>query len=128
MWDVGRGTLVRMDEIEMKARTKSFALRVIRLIEALPKTRTADVPGKQFLRSATSIGANYRASRRAKSTADFISKLGAVEEEADESGYWLELLAEAGVIKSARLSGLIKECDEITAIPVATIKSAKRHR
>lgn len=121
-------TLRCMNEVEMKARTKAFALRVIKLTEALPRTRTADVLGRQLLRSATSVGANYRAARRAKSTADFISKLGTVEEEADESGYWLELLVEAGVIKPARLSALIKECDEITAILVATIRSAKRHR
>ncbi len=120
--------LCGMNEDEMKARTKAFALRVIRLTEALPKTRTADVVGRQLLRSATSVGANYRAARRAKSIADFISKLGTVEEEADESGYWLEMLGDAGVIPASRLSSLIKECDEITAIVVATIRSAKRRK
>ncbi len=117
-----------MNEDEMKARTKAFALRVIRLTEALPRTRTAEVIGRQLLRSATSVGANYRAARRAKSTADFIHKLGTVEEEADESGYWLEMLAESGVMKPARLAPLLKESDELTAIVVATIRSAKRQK
>lgn len=77
---------------EMKQRTRVFALRVIRLVEALPKTRTAEVLGKQLLRCGTSVGANYRASCRAKSQADFIAKMGIVEEEADEAIYWIELL------------------------------------
>ena len=84
-----------MNSDELKARTKQFALRVIRLVESLPRGRTADVIGKQLLRSGTSVGANYRAACRAKSTADFISKMGTVEEEADESLYWMELLIEA---------------------------------
>ena len=112
----------------MKARTKAFSLRVIRLVEALPKTRTADVLGRQLLRSATSVGANYRSACRARSTAEFISKLGIVEEEADESGYWLELLSDAGVVKPARLEPLTKECDEVLAIVVAAIRTAKRNR
>jgi len=79
-----------MNKEEMKRRTKEFALRVIRLTEALPKTQTAQVIGRQLLRSATSVAANYRAACRAKSTADFISKMGTVEEEADESLFWME--------------------------------------
>jgi four helix bundle protein len=74
---------------EMKARTKSFALRIIKLVEALPANRTADVVGKQLVRSGTSVGANYRAACRAKSNADFIAKMAIVEEEADESAFWL---------------------------------------
>ena len=81
-----------MNREEMKRRTKQFALRVIRLVESLPRGRTADVIGKQLLRSGTSVGANYRSACRAKSPADFISKMGIVEEEADESLYWMELL------------------------------------
>ncbi len=115
-----------MNETEMKARTKAFALRVIRLTEALPRTRVADVLGRQLLRSGTSVGANYRSARRAKSNADCINKLAMVEEEADESGYWIELLADAGVMSATRLAALARECDEITAILVATIMSAKR--
>src|SRR3990172_3000064 len=105
MWDVGwrmfashfvRYSLDPMDDTAMKARTKAFALRVIKLTESLPTTRAADVIGKQLLRSATSVGANYRASRRARSRADFANKLGIVEAEADESAYGLELLVESG--------------------------------
>ncbi len=77
---------------ELKQRTKAFSLQVVHLVEALPNTKTAEVMGRQLLRSATSVGANYRAACRARSQADFVSKIGVVEEEADESAYWLELL------------------------------------
>jgi four helix bundle protein len=117
-----------MEPPELKARTRAFALRVIKLTESLPATRAADVIGKQLLRSATSVGANYRASRRAKSRADFIHKLGIVEEEADESSCWLELLVESGLIPHATLADLMRECDEITAIIVASIRTAKQRR
>ena len=82
---------------DIQYRTKQFALRIIRLVDALPKNKTSDVIGRQLLRSGTSVGANYRASCRAKSRADFIYKLGIVEEEADESLFWLELLVESKV-------------------------------
>lgn len=118
----------RMNADEMKSRTKAFALRVIRATEALPRTRTAEVIGRQLLRSGTSVGANYRAACRAKSTADFINKLGTVEEEADESVYWIEMLMDAGVMGESKLGPLLKEANEITAIIVATIISAKRRR
>jgi four helix bundle protein len=111
---------------EMKRRTKQFALRVIRLVESLPKGRTAEVIGRQLLRAGTSVGANYRAACRAKSTADFISKMGTVEEEADESLYWMELLVEAGIVQSDKLDALMKEADELVAITVASINTAKR--
>ncbi len=117
-----------MNEQEMKARTRAFALRVIKLIDAMPVGRVGDVIGRQLLRSATSVGANYRAARRARSRAEFISKLTIVEEEADECGYWLDLLATSGTIKASRLAALMKEVDELTAIVVATIKSTKRSR
>lgn len=123
-----RYDLLAMDQDAMKARTKAFALRVIRLTETLPPTRSADVIGKQLLRSATSVGANYRASRRAKSRADFIHKLAIVEEEADESAYWLELLVESGLVTHAKLAELMRECDEITAIMVASIRTARANR
>ena len=87
---------------EMKDRTKKFALRVIRMTEALPRNRVADVLGRQVLRSGTSVGANYRAACRAKSRADFISKMGTVEEECDETIYWLELLVESGQVASSK--------------------------
>lgn len=117
-----------MDKEAMKHRTKQFALRVIKLVEALPKTRTADVIGKQLLRSATSVGANYRAACRAKSNADFINKMGTVEEESDESAYWMELFVEAGLVTSARLADLMDEANQLVAITVASIKTAKRSR
>ncbi|HEX8877249.1 MAG TPA: four helix bundle protein [Phycisphaerales bacterium] len=117
-----------MNADEMKTRTRTFALRVIKLVDSLPTGRVSDVLGKQLLRSATSIGANYRAARRARSRAEFISKLGIVEEEADESSYWLELLADSGRVKASRLTELRDECEELLAIVVATIRSAKKNR
>ncbi len=122
------GKLGGMNEADMKRRTREFALRIIKLVEALPSGRIADVLGKQLLRSATSVGANYRPARRAKSRADFIHKLTIVEEEADECGYWLDLMGTSGLIKPARLEPLLKESDELTVIVVATIVSAKRKR
>jgi len=117
-----------MDSTQLKARTKAFALRVIRVSEALPPGRTADVLGKQLLRSGTSVSANYRAACRAKSKADFIHKLSIVEEEVDETGHWLELLVEAGVVSKKRLAPLMQEADELTAIIVAAIRTMKRAR
>jgi four helix bundle protein len=114
-----------MKERDLTQRTRKFALRVIRLVEALPKTRTAEVIGKQLLRAGTSVGANYRAACRAKSTRDFIYKMGLVEEEADESLYWMELLLEAGLVKLERLQPLMVEADELIAITVASIKTAR---
>ena len=90
-----------MDREEFQARTKRLALRVIRMVEALPRSTTASVIGRQVLRSATSVGANYRAVCRARSTADMIAKLKIVEEEADETLYWLELLVESEVLPGA---------------------------
>jgi four helix bundle protein len=115
-----------LDKEELKQRTKQFALRVIRLIQALPRSKTGDVIGRQLLRSATSVGANYRAACRAKSTADFISKMGTVEEEADESLYWMELLVESGLVKAERLKPLMQEADELVAITVSSINTAKK--
>jgi len=115
-----------MNADEMKKRTKEFALRTIRLVESLPKGKATDVIGKQLLRSGTSVGANYRAACRAKSQADFISKMGTVEEEIDESVYWMELLAEAGSVVSGKLESLIKEADELQAISVSSIKTARK--
>jgi four helix bundle protein len=113
---------------ELKLRTKQFALRVIKLVEALPKNKIGDVLGKQILRSATSVAANYRAACRARSKADFISKIAIVEEEADESLFWLELIAESGLMNTERLKDLTKEADELTAIFTATGKTAKQNR
>jgi four helix bundle protein len=117
-----------MDEREFKDRTKMLALRVIRLVEALPRGRTSDVIGRQLLRSATSVGANYRAACRAQSNADMAAKLGIVEEEADETLYWLELLIEAGLMSESRLVELMQETDEIVAMTVASIKALRRSK
>jgi four helix bundle protein len=114
-----------MNSNELKQRTKNFGKRVIKLIESLPKNMTTSVIGGQLLRSATSVGANYRAVCRAKSRADFIAKLGIVEEECDESLYWLEMLVEINQIKSEMASDLMKEGEEILAIIVASAKTAR---
>ena len=103
------------------------AIRIIRVVEALPSGRTCDVIGRQLLRSGMSVGANYRAACRGKSRADMIAKLAIVEEEADESIYWLELLAETKVISADRLSELIHELDEIVAMVVASQKTLRRN-
>ena len=115
-----------MNKDELKQRTKQFALRVIRMIESLPKGRITDVISHQLLRSGTSVGANYRAACRAKSSADFVYKMGIVEEETDESLYWMELLIEAKIIESKKLEALMKEADELLAITVASIKTARK--
>ncbi|AFY34210.1 four helix bundle protein [Calothrix sp. PCC 7507] len=114
-----------MNEQQFKARTKQLALRVIHLVELLPQTRTADVIGKQLLRSATLVAANYRAACRAKSKADLIAKLGIVEEEADETLYWLELLVESGLMTVDQLKSLMQESTEILAMTVASIKTLR---
>jgi four helix bundle protein len=117
--------MLYMTPEELKIRTKQFGLRVIRLVEALPKTQTASVIGKQLLRCATSVGANYRAVCKDRSKADFIAKLGVVEEEADEAIYWLEILVDAGIVKSKLVAALLAEAHELTAIIAASCKTAK---
>ncbi len=113
---------------ELKKRTKQFGLRVIRLVESLPKTKTAATIGNQLLRCGTSVGANYRAACRGRSKADFIAKLGIVEEEADESAYWLEMLVEAKVLRPDEVAELLAEADELTAIMATSRKTAKQNR
>jgi len=117
-----------MTQEQMKQRTKRFALRIIKLANSLPNTLAANTIGKQLLRSGTSVGANYRSACRAKSTADFISKLSIVEEEGDESIYWMELLAESRIVPEGRLSDLMNEADQIVAIIVKSIKTSKLRR
>jgi four helix bundle protein len=114
-----------MDYENLKRRTKKFALDVISLVESLPKDPTSRVLGGQLLRSGTSVGANYRAVCRAKSNADFISKFGIVEEEADESAYWLDLLVDARKLSSPIAAPLVQEAGELTAIAVSSIKTAR---
>ncbi|MCB0021159.1 MAG: four helix bundle protein [Anaerolineales bacterium] len=115
-----------MDKKAFQNRTKQLALRIIKLAEALPPGRTGDIIGRQIVRSATSVGANYRAACRAKSPADFLNKLKIVEEEADETLYWLELIVEAELLSETRLSEIISETNEIVAMTVAAIKTQKR--
>jgi four helix bundle protein len=115
-----------VDESLFKTRTKQLALRIIKVVDALPKNRAADVIGRQLIRSGTSIGANYRAACRGKSTADVIAKLRIIEEEADESAYWMELLIESGLLPEARLSELKQESNEIIAMTVASIRTLQK--
>jgi four helix bundle protein len=117
-----------MNEFEFKERTKRVGLRVVRLVESLPPNRTADVLGRQLLRSATSIGANYRAACRGRSRKDVIAKLGIVEEEADETVYWLEMLVDAEIVPGPRLGDLITEVNEIVAMTVASIRTLRNQR
>ncbi len=100
---------------DLRERTKEFALRIVRLYAALPKTTEAQVLGKQVLRSGTSVGANYREATRARSTAEFVSKVGVGLQELEETDYWLELLAASGIVPEARLADLRNELNELTA-------------
>ena len=117
-----------MNEKDLKKRTREFALRIIRLCEAIPRGRTADTIAKQLIRCGTSVGANYRAAARAKSTADFIAKMSIVEEECDECLYWMELLVEAGIMEERLLRDLMDEADQLLAITVASIKTARSRK
>jgi len=112
---------------ELKRRTFQFAIRCVRLVEALPQTTTAQILGKQLLRCATSVGANYRAAARGRSRLDFISKMGIVEEECDETLYWIEVLNELGIVSVERTQSLYNEGAEILSIIVASIKTAKNN-
>jgi four helix bundle protein len=108
-------------------RTKKFALDTVKFFEELPKDETSRVLGRQLLRSGTSVGANYRAAHRAKSKADFISKMGTVLEDADESAYWIELLCNAGKVNSTKSAPLHSEAEELVAISVSSINTARRN-
>lgn len=115
-----------MKNDELKQRTKRFALRVIRMTDSLPRKMSAEVLGRQVLRSATSVAANYRSACRAKSRADFVSKMGTVEGEADETGLWLELIGESGLMAAEKLHELHREAGELTAIAVSSIRTARQ--
>lgn len=117
-----------MAKEEFKKRTRAFGLRTIHLVESLPRNQTAQTLGHQLIRAGTSVGANYRAAVRGKSRADFISKMGTVEEECDESIYWIEMLVDAGSVKSTRVADLLDEGNQILAIVVASIKTARRSK
>jgi four helix bundle protein len=117
-----------MEPRDLKQRTQEFALRVIRMVRVLPKSQEGSVLGKQVLRSATSVGANYRSAQRGKSKADFIAKLAIAEEESDETCYWLELIIAAELLPKDRMEPLLAEAKEITAILTAAGKTAKENR
>ncbi len=110
---------------QFKKRTKEFALRIIKLFQALPKTDEARILGKQLVRAATSVAANYRAACRARSQAEFFAKICIVVEEADETLFWLELLEESAIFPAERLQGLQQEANELVAITV-TIKTKSK--
>ena len=117
-----------MKHEDLKSRTKRYALGIIHFVESLPPGQTCQVLGRQLLRAGTSVGANYRAACRARSKADFVSKMGVVEEEADECGYWLELLVDDAKAPAIRAAPLLREAGELTAIAVASIKTARDNR
>jgi four helix bundle protein len=110
---------------ELQERTRAFALRVLRVFRSLPDSREGRILGQQLLRAATSVAANYRAACRARSRRDFLHKLGIVEEETDESLFWLEFIAEAGLAPRTKLADLISEASQLTAIVVASRRTAK---
>ncbi len=113
---------------DLKERSRAFALRIIKLVERLPPTQTTKVIGNQLLRSGTSVAANYRAACRARSTAEFLAKLGIVEEETDESIFWMELLVQSGAVDHHLVADLIREGNELCAIWVASINTARKRK
>ena len=113
------------NEPDLKKRTKAFALRILKLVDALPKTTAGHALASQIVRSGTSVAANYRAACRARSTADFIAKMGIVEEESDETLFWLELLEESEVVSATAIK---QEANQLIAITIASIKTARRNR
>lgn len=113
---------------DLISRTKAFSVDVVKLVQELPRTWSANSLGNQLLRAGTSVGANYRAARRARSRKEFMAKLGIVEEEADESLFWLELLSETGIVAAERVAALQKEANELLSIVVASIRTARMAR
>lgn len=113
---------------ELRDRTKSFALSTVRLVDDLPRSRSAEVIGGQLLRSGTSVAANYRSACRARSRREFIAKMGIVEQEADEAQFWLELIIEHGLLPAQRASFLCDEAGQLVAIAVTSIRTARGAR
>jgi len=113
---------------DLKQRTKTFAVDVVRFVQTLPRRQPTDVLGRQLLRSGTSVAANYRAARRARSRKEFLAKMGIVEEEADESSFWLEFLMDAGLTASEEAGRLRGEADQLVAIVVSSIRTARGPR
>lgn len=117
-----------MSKAELLARTKAFSLRVLKLVDHLPRTTSGRAIGNQLVRSGTSIGANYRAACRSRSQAEFAAKLGVVAEEADETIYWLELIRDGSLLPENKLTDLLKEADELTAIFTAGRRTSSRNQ
>jgi four helix bundle protein len=117
---------LELNQRELKARTKAFALRIIKLVEALPKTISGRAIGNQLVRCGTGVGSNYRACCRGRSRAEFIAKIGVVEEEADESAFWMELIIEGGLLPASKVEALLKEANELVAIMASSRISAKQ--
>jgi four helix bundle protein len=115
-----------MKHVELRDRTKQFALRIVRMFTSLPKGRLSDVLGTQCLRSGTSVAANFREASRARSDAEFLSRLGTVESELDETLLWLELIVESNLVPASRMSPLLNEAEELLKIIVTIIKNRKR--
>lgn len=113
---------------QLKIRSKQFAIRIVKLFRSLPRTEDARIIGKQVLRSGTSVAANYRAVCRARSKAEFISKIGVVVEEADETTFWLELLVDTGIVRESRMRSLMSESNELLAIFAASQYTARKRR
>lgn len=120
------GTVEQDGKADLRLRTRSFALRIVRLYTSLPKAAEAQILGKQLLRSGTSVGAHYHEATRARSNAEFISKLQGGLQELEESIYWLHLLIDSGIVKKNQLLNLCQEADELAAIFVASVKTVKR--
>ena len=114
-----------MGKDELRSRTKQFALDIIKLTEELPNTPAGRAVSNQIVRSGSGVGSNYRSAKRARSTADFINKMSIVEEETDETMYWLEIIVEAGLMTQEKITDLYNEGDEILAMTVASINTAK---
>jgi len=119
---------LNVDEKTFKTRTKKLAVAIIKEADRLPKSRAADVVARQVIRSGTSVGANYRAACRAKSTADMVNKMKIVEEECDETAYWIEIMVESGLASQEQVNEIYKETNEILAMTVASIKTLRNRK
>jgi four helix bundle protein len=113
---------------DLKERTKKFAIEIIKIVSEFPKTTVGFEIGKQLVRSGTSVGANYRSSQRGRSRAEFISKLSVVQEEADETVFWLEITQDSGLLSEERVKNVLKEANELTAIFTTMVINSKNNR
>ena len=124
-WEIEELATERGLSDALKERTKKFALKIVTIVDGLPNSRSGEIIGRQMIRSATSVGANYRAACRARSHGEFVAKMHIVAEEADETQYWLDLLRDSGKIPEREYSGLAQEASELTAIFTASVRTAR---